>query len=126
MMNTCVCFLRNSISLAVLAFLSCTISAAQVAVTTYHNDNYRSGANTNETILTLSNVNETQFGRRLKLPVTGYVYGQPLYVPGVVINGTSHNVVYAATEHDQVYAFDVETGQLLWQKNFLIANNPLK
>jgi hypothetical protein len=78
----------------------------QVAVTTYHNDNYRSGANTQETTLTPSNVNEVQFGKRLVLPVEGYVYAQPLYVPHVSIGGISHNVVYVATEHDQVYAFD--------------------
>jgi len=90
-----------------------------VAVTTYHNDNYRSGLNANETILTPSNVNEVQFGKRLTLPVTGYVYAQPLYVPDVQINGAQHNVVYVVTEHDQVYAFDANTGQQLWQKSFI-------
>jgi hypothetical protein len=100
--------------------LSFPIAAAgQVAVTTYHNDNYRSGANTREAILTLSNVNEVQFGRRLVLPVRGYVYAQPLYVPGVNINGVLHNVVYVATEHDQVDAFDANTGAQLWQKSFI-------
>jgi outer membrane protein assembly factor BamB len=88
-------------------------------VTTYHNDNYRSGANTRETILTPSNVNEMQFGKRLVLPVQGYVYAQPLYVPGVDINGVLHNVVYVATEHDQVLAFDANTGAQLWQKSFI-------
>ena len=50
------------------------------------------------------------FGRKAVFTVQGQVYAQPLYVPGVVINGTSHNVLYVATEHDQVYAFDVNTG----------------
>jgi hypothetical protein len=81
-------------------------AAGQIAVTTYHNDNYRSGLNANETILTPSNVNEVQFGKRLVLPVQGYVYAQPLYVPGVKVNGVLHNVVYVATEHDQVDTFD--------------------
>ena len=90
-----------------------------VAVTTYHNDNYRSGSNPKETILTPSNVNEVQFGKRLTLPVTGYVYAQPLYVPGVNINGNAHNVVVVVTEHDQVYAFDANSGQKLWQKSFI-------
>jgi len=102
-----------------LLWLSSLPIAGQVAVLTYHNDNYRSGLNARETILTPSNVNEVQFGKRLTLPVQGYVYAQPLYVPHVNINGTLHNVVYVATEHDQVYAFDVNSGALLWQKSFI-------
>jgi hypothetical protein len=91
----------------------------QVAVTTYHNDNYRSGANTNETTLTTANVNAQSFGKLLALPVTGAVYAQPLYVPGVNINGTSHNLVFVATEHDQVYAFDANSGAQLWHATFI-------
>jgi outer membrane protein assembly factor BamB len=104
----------------ILLLLACALATAQVAVTTYQYDNYRSGANTNETVLTPSNVNVNQFGRKQIFAVQGFVYAQPLYVPGVVISGTSHNVVYIATEHDQVYAFDVNSGQQLWQKNLLI------
>src|SRR5271165_5334002 len=111
--------------LAAVCLVSCTLVAAQVAVATYHNDNYRSGTNARETILTPSNVNVQSFGKRFTLPVQGYVYAQPLYVPGVMINGTAHNVVYIATEHDQVYAFDVKTGQKLWQANFLSGSGPL-
>jgi len=108
-------FIAVALSL-LISFLSAT---GQVAVTTYHNDNYRSGVNAQETRLTPSTVNEVQFGKRLVLPVEGYVYAQPLYVPGVTINGVSHNVVYIATEHDQVYAFDANYGSLLWQKSFI-------
>jgi hypothetical protein len=107
-----------SVCLSLLLF-SPLAAAGQVAVTTYHNDNYRSGVNPNETILTPSNVNEVQFGKQLTLPVQGYVYAQPLYVPGVNINGVLHNVVYVATEHDQVDAFDANTGAQLWQKSFI-------
>jgi outer membrane protein assembly factor BamB len=103
----------------------CASSAAQVAVTTYQNDNSRSGANAHETTLTPANVNVFQFGRRNVFNVTGYVYAQPLYVPGVNINGVLHNVLYVVTEHDVVYAFDVDTGQQLWQKNLLITTSPL-
>lgn len=87
-----------------LLFLGCTFAAAQVAVSTYQNDNYRSGANTLETILTPANVNTNSFGRRQIFPVQGYVYAQPLYLPGLNIHGTAHNVLFVATEHDQVYA----------------------
>jgi len=96
---------------------------AQVAVTTYHNDNSRSGLNAHETILTPSNVREATFGKHFSLSVTGYVYAQPLYVPNVNINGKLHNVVFVVTEHDQAYAFDANTSALLWQKNFLIPFN---
>jgi hypothetical protein len=96
---------------------------AQVPVTTYHNDNYHSGVNSHETILTHSNVNEVTFGKKFTLPVVGWVYAQPLYVPHVTINGTLHNMVYVVTEHDQAYAFDVNSGALLWRKNFLIPTN---
>ena len=110
-----------TIVLFVLSFLT----AAQVAVTTYQNDNYRSGANTHETILTLDDVNVSQFGRLAVFPVEGYVYAQPLYVPNVNIGGVLHDVVYIATEHDQVYAYDVNTGDQLWAKNLLIGVSPL-
>jgi hypothetical protein len=110
--------------LASWLFLSSTFAMAQVAVTTYHNDNYRSGSNPQETSLTLSNVNTQSFGKRATFAVQGNVYAQPLYLPGLTIGGTSHNVVFIATEHDQVYAFDVNSGQQLWHTNFLASNGP--
>src|SRR5271165_5326056 len=125
MKNVYSCVVRQGCYLAVVCLMSCTLVAAQVAVATYHNDNYRSGTNAQETILTPSKVNVQSFGKRLTFPVEGYVYAQPLYVPRVVINGTAHSVVYVATEHDQVYAFDVKSGQKLWQVNFLASGNAL-
>ncbi len=116
---------RQGCYVAAVCLLSCTMVTGQVAVATYHNDNYRSGANAQETILTPSNVNVGSFGKLLTFPVRGYVYAQPLYVPGVMISGKAHNVVYVATEHDQVYAFDANSGQQLWQVNFLASSNAL-
>ncbi len=101
----------------------CTISilgAAQIPVTTYHYDNARTGQNTAETLLAPSNVNSAQFGKLFTATLDGYVYAQPLYLPNVQnIAGGTHNVVYAATEHDSLYAVDADNGVILWQKIFL-------
>jgi hypothetical protein len=99
------------------------MTAAGESVLTYHNDNARTGANTNETQLTLANVNARSFGLRLKYPVDGYIYGQPLFVPGIQIPGQGiHDVVYVATENDSVFAFDANSDAgpnhgLLWHAN---------
>jgi hypothetical protein len=91
-------------------------------VLTYHNDNARTGQALNETILTPSNVNSTQFGKLFQITVDGKVDAQPLYASQVAIpsQGT-HNVLYVATENDSVYAFDADTGAQLWQVSVLPA-----
>jgi hypothetical protein len=94
------------------------------AVTTYHNDTSRTGLNNSETTLTWSNVTANSFGLLFSYNVDGQVYAQPLYVPGLTINGAIHNVVFVATENNSVYAFDADDngadGGLLWQANFNI------
>ena len=97
-------------------------AAGQVSVRTYHNNNYRDGANPNETILNPTNVNPTTFGKLFSYAVDGYVYAQPLYVPNVAVAGQgTHNVLFIATEHNTVYAFDADSagagGGLLWKTN---------
>jgi uncharacterized protein (TIGR03437 family) len=98
---------------------------AQVNVLTYQYDNTRAGANQNESALNKTNVNATGFGKLFAYAVDGYIYGQPLYVANVTIAGKgTHNVVYIATEHDSVYAFDADSnsganGAALWQTSFL-------
>jgi len=89
-------------------------------VTTYRNNNNRTGVNSVETKLTPANVNVVSFGKLAAIPVLGDAYAQPLYMPNVTMSdGQLHNVVIVATEHDQVYAIDATTRQVLWQRSFL-------
>jgi uncharacterized protein (TIGR03437 family) len=97
----------------------------QVNVVTYHNDLARTGLNLNENILAPSNVGSGDFGQLFRDPVDGQIHGQPLYLWGLNIPGKGiHNVVFVATEHDSVYAFDADskTGESaapLWRTSFL-------
>jgi hypothetical protein len=111
---------------AFILFISCfSISQAffgQVNVLTQHNDIGRTGQNTNETILTPSNVGSGNFGKLFSEPVDGQVFAQPLYVAGISIPGAgTHNVAFVVTMHDSVYAFDADNGTKLWQITLLDA-----
>jgi outer membrane protein assembly factor BamB len=91
-------------------------------VTTYHNDNARTGQNLAETILTPSNVNSSGFGKLFVITVDGKVDAQPLYLSQVSIpNQGMHNALYVATEHGSVYGLDADSGKVLWQVSMLAA-----
>jgi len=93
---------------------------AQVSVLNVNYDKQQTGANLLETILQPS-INWNNFGKAGTYVVDGQVYAQPLYVPGVTIAGQKHNVVYVATMHNSVFAFDADAPQVttpLWQVNF--------
>ena len=105
-----------------------TVSASiSVAVTnlagvyTYHDDLARDGANTQEYALTPSNVNTTDFGKLFSCAVDGAVYAQPLWVANRTVGGAQHNVVFVATQHDSLFAFDADTSPCvqLWGKSLI-------
>lgn len=88
-------------------------------VITYHNDNGRTGQNLDETTLSPGNVNASNFGLLFVITVDGKVDAQPLYLPNLSIAGTSHNVIFIATEHGSVFGFDADAGTQLWQVSLL-------
>jgi hypothetical protein len=96
---------------------------APATLLTYHNDNFSTGQNLGETVLTPANVNSTSFGKLFATPVDGQVFAQPLVATAVNITTGSnpgvHDVVFAATEHDSVYAVDAANGTALWQDSFI-------
>jgi len=107
-------------SLAAVSLLMVAASVARATdVATYHNDTARTGQNLQETILTSSNVNSSSFGKLFTIPVDGVIDAQPLYMSSLSIAGGTHNVLYTVTENDSVYAFDADTGALLWQVSVL-------
>ncbi len=107
-----------------LVFLSAAGASAALAqaVITYHNDNYRTGWNANETTLNPSNVNSSTFGLLHSVPLDDQVDSQPLYMPAVNITAGqyqgTHDVVYVAAESNTVYAIDAESGTVLLSPNF--------
>ncbi|MFZ0594294.1 MAG: PQQ-binding-like beta-propeller repeat protein [Bryobacteraceae bacterium] len=106
-------------SLAVAALLASQALWAQ-DVLTWHNDNARTGQNLTERVLTLKNVNPKTFSRLFVIPLDGKVDAQPLYVHRLEIpHRGSRNVLFVATEHDRLYAFDADTGEQFWHAQLL-------
>ena len=114
---------RTPLSPFMLALvLTLGLSAGAQSVTTSQYDNARSGTNPLETTMTPRNVNTRHFGKLFTLKVDGDVNAQPLFVPGLEIPGKGrHDVIFLATEHDSVYAFDAygHPSSPLWRVNFL-------
>jgi hypothetical protein len=104
---------------------SVTFAVSDIAgVYMHHNDPARTGQNLKEYALTTANVNSTTFAQLFSCPVDGQLYAQPLYMANLLVGSTTHNVVFLATEHDSVYAFDADSPSCvqLWKTSFLSTN----
>jgi hypothetical protein len=88
---------------------------------TYHADRFRSGVNLQEFALTASTVKSATFGKLFSRAVDGQIYAQPLHVTNLTIAGAKHNVVFVATEHSSVYAFEADgkTTAPFWKRSFI-------
>jgi hypothetical protein len=107
--------------LALMAFLLAGSSTFATDVFTFHNNPARTGLNDHETILNLTNVNQSTFGLLFNLSMDGKVDAQPLYISSASIGGVGRkNVVIVATEHDSVYAFDADAATLYWKVSLLV------
>jgi len=104
---------------------SATIGVTDLpGVLTWRNDNTRAGANQKEYALTPALVSTATFGKLFSCPVDGAVYAAPLWAANLAIGGGTHNVIFIATVHDTVYAFDADNTacQMYWQKSLLGTN----
>jgi hypothetical protein len=108
-------FGRQLISLG-FAVCATTFAASQTNVLTWHNDNWRDGLNSTETILNQSNVNSTQFGKVCAAVVDGQIFGQPL-----VVSANGLNTVYVATQNDSVYAINGSNCAVINSVSLLLA-----
>jgi hypothetical protein len=114
--------LQGDASISASAGVTVISGNAFTGVYSWRNDNALTGQNPQETTLTPANVAGGGFGKLFGCGVDGQIFGEPLYVANVTIpsQGT-HNVVYVATEHDSVYAFDADANpcQMLWRVSFI-------
>jgi hypothetical protein len=108
-------------STAKLSVTSVPSAATKYDVVTFKADTARTGQYVSESVLTPANVNVATFGLLGVLPVDGKVEAQPLYLGALPVKGASRNVLFVATEHGSVYAFDSDTFALLWKVSLLAA-----
>jgi hypothetical protein len=95
------------------------------SVVRWHYDLAGTGNNDKETILTPANVASSKFGKLFDITgLDGAAYAQPLYVSGLTVNGAQHNVIFVATQHDMLYAYDADApGPALWSRQLIDKTN---
>ena len=96
-------------------------------VFTYRNDTARDGVNAQEYALTAGSggtggsVGTATFGKLFSCIADGAVYAQPLWAANLTINGAVHNVVFVASAHDSLFAFDADANPCvqLWSVSLI-------
>jgi hypothetical protein len=88
-------------------------------VYSWRSDAGLTGQNSKE--LALSPTSLGTFGKLASCAVDGQVHAQPLYVANVIAGGRVRNLLYVATEHDSVFAFDADSlpCQPVWSRSFI-------
>src|ERR1700677_840853 len=102
--------LKSLIAISFFSLCLAEVVSAQVNITTWQDNLQHTGNNANETILTPGNISAPgNFGQLFSQPLDGQTYGQPLLMSGLSVNGSPINIVYVATEHFSIYAFNADT-----------------
>ena len=99
-------------------FFALTATAQRASVVMQHGDLQRTGSNSKETALNVTNVNSNSFGKAYTLNVDDQIYAQPLVLGRVAIGGGQHSVVYVATVNNTVYAFDADKPVTYWSQSY--------
>ncbi len=112
----------RSLPMVLLLAMVCAVASPGHSqdVLTYHNNNSRTGLDNLEPTLTLTNVNPASFGKLFIVPVDGKVDAEPLYLSAVTVSGVANNLLIVVSEHGTAYAYDADTGALIWQKTTLL------
>jgi hypothetical protein len=96
-------------------------------VLTFRDDTARDGVNAQEYALTAGSggtggsVGTATFGKLFSCIADGALYAQPLWMANVTINGARHNVVFVASAHDSLFAFDADANPCvqLWSVSLI-------
>jgi hypothetical protein len=102
------------ISVASVALMAHAIAAAppKGAVLTWHDDNFRTGWQQQETILTTANASKLGIAHTVAL--LDQVNAQPLVIPGFI---GGHDIVYVVDGSNNVYQIDGTTGAIRTRVN---------
>ena len=99
---------RKSLVVIVVLFALALVPAVAVADVTMASDNLRTGWYGNEPNLSPGMVGGSTFGKLFTVNVAGQVYAQPL---------VSNGVLFVATEANNIYGLDPETGAQKWTRS---------
>src|SRR5438874_13628525 len=102
----------------VLAALWLTVGARRVSATDwlmYGFNLQRTGENPFESILTPSTVGGLHELWTFDLGAVTIM--QPVLATGVIVHGSPKDLVYMGAEHGDLYAIDVASGTMVWQRN---------